>query len=305
MGRTLVIHPGALGDVLLAVPALRSLKAARPRDRLVLAAQPRIGALLAALGAVDASVSFESLGLEALFVEDGEPPRVRAFEGAERIVCWFGARDPVFVRRLAAAAPGAVVAPAAGDGTRPVWEHLLGTVAAAAGSWCDPLAVPAPLEAEGQRVLREAGWDGRAPVLWVHPGAGGLGKRWPAAGFARVLETVRERHRVTTVLNEGPADHDAVAAVAERLGGLTLVVRGLALPGLAGALRQARAYLGNDSGVSHLAAAAGVPSVVLFEAANLAWRPWSSVARPLVVSAGALDPGDVDAVRAAIGRLLA
>ncbi|HXH82722.1 MAG TPA: hypothetical protein VNN07_07310, partial [Candidatus Tectomicrobia bacterium] len=63
----LAIHPGALGDVLLAVPALRALRARGP-ERVVLAAQPRLGALLTTLGVVDGATTVEALALDALFV---------------------------------------------------------------------------------------------------------------------------------------------------------------------------------------------------------------------------------------------
>src|SRR5215467_8584055 len=68
---TLVVHPGALGDVLQAVPALRALTALG--HRLTFAGQPRIGELLEGLGVVRAHTSFDTFGLEALFVE-GPPP---------------------------------------------------------------------------------------------------------------------------------------------------------------------------------------------------------------------------------------
>ncbi|MGH7278709.1 MAG: hypothetical protein ACREJG_08470, partial [Candidatus Rokuibacteriota bacterium] len=90
---TLAIHPGALGDVLLAIPALRSLRA---RDgAVVLAAQPRIGALLVALGEVDRTVAFDSLRLEALFADDAGMPAAMLGQ-AGRVVCWFGAGDAAF-----------------------------------------------------------------------------------------------------------------------------------------------------------------------------------------------------------------
>ena len=77
MGATLAIHPGALGDVLLAIPALRTLRVERPGQALVLAAQPRLGRLLTTLGEVDRALDFESLGLGALFTAEpgcGRPP---------------------------------------------------------------------------------------------------------------------------------------------------------------------------------------------------------------------------------------
>ena len=93
----LAIHPGALGDVLLAVPALRALRA--QAGQVVLAAQPRIGALMQELGVIDRHVAFDGLGLDALFTDDAS--RSPRLPDASRIVCWFGARDATFTRRLA------------------------------------------------------------------------------------------------------------------------------------------------------------------------------------------------------------
>jgi hypothetical protein len=290
---TLVIHPGPLGDLLLAVPALRALRAAGAGAPLVVAAQPSRGGLLRALGVVDAHRGFDGLGLEPLFVEDGTEPRVAALEACSRVVCWFGAGDPVFRRRLSAASPGALVASPTGDGAVPVWQHLLASVGASAGPWCESVAVPSPLLAEGLRVLEGAGWDGQTPMLVAHPGAGGLAKRWPVAGFAEVLRGLRARHRLSLVIHQGPADLEVAAALAERLGDEAIVLREPALTALAGALAHGAAYLGNDSGPSHLAAALGVPAVVLFEAKRLAWRPWGAAPAVVVVDTASLRPADV------------
>jgi heptosyltransferase-3 len=281
---TLAIHPGALGDVLLAVPALRALAddAGRP---VVLAAQPRIGALLEALQVVDGHASFESLGLDALFVDD--PVRSPRLPPAARLVCWFGARDPTFVRRLTTLVPGAVVAPPAVEG-RPVWQHLLATVGGDRGQPCEPITAPAAVRALGAEALAAAGADGPAPCLFVHPGAGSASKCWPAAAFARAVVTLASRVRVNVVVHQGPADTAAATA----------------LPALAGALAHASAYLGNDSGVSHLAAALGVPAMVLFDARHLAWRPWWSGARARPVTLAEAVPAEIDAVVAELASLL-
>jgi hypothetical protein len=274
----LAIHPGALGDVLLAVPALRALRAGVPGP-LALAAQPRIAALLAALGVVDDGVRFETLKLDALFTDDGRPdPRVAA---AARVVCWFGARDPGFVRRLRAVAPGAVIAPSA-TGEGPVWEHLLRSVGAPDGEWRAPVAVPEPLRGAGREALVAAGWDGAAPPLAVHPGAGGVDKRWPVEALAAAVDALVARHALAAVVHEGPADAEAARALRARLRVPSLALHGPALPVLAGALDHAALFVGSDSGVSHLAAAVGAPAVGLFRAANLAWRSWSPSARALV-----------------------
>ena len=296
----LAIHPGALGDVLLAVPALRALRAAA--GHVVLAAQPRIGALLVALHVVDGHVAFDGLGLDALFVDDAT--RTPRLPPSARLVCWFGARDAGFVRRLTALVPDARVAPPAGAG-RCVWEHLLDTVGAGPGPWCAPVDVPAPVRALGVETMAAAGADGPPPWLVVHPGAGSAAKCWPAEAFARAIVTLAATTRTNVLVHQGPADAEAAGALRRHLGSGVVWLVEPELPALAGVLAHARAYLGNDSGVSHLAAALGVPGPILFDTRHLAWRPWWTGADARVVTLAEASAADVAAVVAALAPCLA
>src|SRR5207247_7674997 len=106
---------------------------------------------------------------------------------APRVVCWFGARDADFTRRLRALAPDAVVA-APTTSAMPVWQHLLQTTGATATR--EPITPTPALLDDGSRALRAIGWDGASRVLVLHPGAGGVSKRWPSGGFVRVVEKV-------------------------------------------------------------------------------------------------------------------
>ena len=294
-GATLAIHPGALGDVLLGIPALRALRDAG--GRLTLAAQPRIAALLVALGEADEARNFESLRLDALFAGAGDA----RLPAVERVVCWFGARDPDFVRRLGAIFPRAIVAASVSPG-HDVWEHLLATVGVQSAR-LDVARVSDVLIAEGRAALARAGSDGSRRVVVVHPGAGGAAKRWPTAAFAETLAPLVARADVETVVHEGPADAEAAAGLLARLPSARRL-REPALPALAGVLARCAAYIGNDSGVSHLAAAVGAPAVVLFAAANLAWRPWARAARVLTVAIERVEAVDVRSARGALDALL-
>src|SRR5439155_863567 len=199
---TLAVHPGALGDVLLAVPALRFLKHRDPLEPLLLAAQPRIGELLAALGVVDRAIAFDALGLDRLFGSEPREP-VPLLRDATRVVSWFGARDPDFVRRLTALVPDTVVVPSVGE-ARPVWEHLLASVGAPmedTARWRGPVA-PAPmLVDEGRRALRDAGWDGRTPAVVLFMRDALAWKSWAPRAQAVVVSTASlERVEVDRVL---------------------------------------------------------------------------------------------------------
>jgi ADP-heptose:LPS heptosyltransferase len=300
---TLVVHPGPLGDVLLAVPALRALRRRFAGDRLVLAAQSPVGTLVETLRVADARVRFERLGLDTLFVEGPLDARTHPLRESTRVVCWFGAQDATFVQRLTALAPGAIVArPWVPD--RLVWQHLLATIGERAeGADRQPVHVPAALADEGRRVLKAAGWDGGTPLVVLHPGASGAGKRWPVDAFAAVLERVGDR--VAVMIHEGPSDAEPARALSARLGARVRVLDNPTLPVLAAALSHAHAFLGSDSGVSHLAASVGTPSVVLFTPALRTWAPWSPCARAVIVSTTCVEPDDVNAAAGALAQALA
>src|SRR5439155_869663 len=187
--------PGALGDVLLAIPALRFVKHEYPTEPLLLAAQPRIGELLAALGVVDRAIAFDALGLDRLFGPEPRDP-TPVLREATRVVSWFGARDADFVRRLTALVPDTIVVPSVG-GEHPVWEHLLASVRAPiddAARWRGPIVPAASLADDGRRALRAAGWDGRARLLVVHPGAAtSTASSGPRAGSSASGATERRR----------------------------------------------------------------------------------------------------------------
>jgi ADP-heptose:LPS heptosyltransferase len=272
----LVIHPGALGDVLQAVPALRALRAASREAPITFVGQARLGRLLVALGAAQQTRAFDGFGLEVLFVDvPASRALAAALGGARRVVSWFGSGDETYRRRLRALVPDALVAPPVPDDDTPVWRHLLGTldlpIPAHVGPLRPPPLLPGDAPAEASR-----------PRLVVHPGSGADWKRWPAARFAEVIRALRRRRALDVLVHQGPADAEAAAALLARLEGDAATLREPELTRLAAVLGAARAYLGGDSGVSHLAAAVGTPSVVLFPpATRRRWAPWSPTAVPV------------------------
>jgi len=269
---TLIVHPGALGDVLQAVPALLGLRASASGAPIVFAGQPRLGRLLVELHVVDEARAFDGLGLSALFtdapVTDALTDFTRRFA---RIVSWFGSRDATYRTRLAALGPETIVAPPVPADDTPVWRHLVSTL----GLWS--IAPPEPLTP-----LRVAGPASTRPTLVVHPGSGGAWKQWPVARYAEVIHAIRGRRSVDVIVHQGPADAEAAARLLALLASHATALIEPELPQLAVVLGTARAYLGGDSGVSHLAAAVGAPSVILFPpATRRRWQPWSPTARSI------------------------
>ena len=109
----------------------------------------------------------------------------------------------------------------------------------------------------------------------VHPGSGSLKKNWPVENFVQVCRQLIERHQVHIALIRGPADGfvEDVMAPCLPIEAVKLIHQPNVM-NLAAWLQQCRLYLGNDSGISHIAAAIGIPTVALFGPSNLhVWRP--------------------------------
>lgn len=304
----LVIHPGALGDVLQAVPALTALRALDDHPRLTFAGQSRLGRFLVGVRLVDEALTFDGLGLEALFTRDPVPSSLRAWFGRfDGVISWFGARADPFSESLGSLVPDALIAQAVpATGPPPtVWEHLLATLApwgVKAPMQLRCLAVPEAWREEASLALSRLGADRRRPLLVVHPGAGGEWKRWPAEAFARVIRQVVSQTDCQVVVHEGPADRHAVDELDRALELTAARLREPPLDVLAGVLRDAAAYLGSDSGVSHLAAAVGTPAVIVFPSATIGrWAPWSPTAFPVAVAS---DGGEIGVVARLISASL-
>jgi ADP-heptose:LPS heptosyltransferase len=309
--RCLVVHPGALGDVLLALPALAHLAALVPGARRVLAASPGLGALLEHAGVVEQATDLEGLGLHHLFESEPDPQRLERLGGYDVVVSWLGAGDATYRGHLERLAPRVVVARAVPPpGSRAhATRHLLDTLAPL-GSPPDAVR-PMRLEPGDAERAWAQGWleaHGLAPgeAVILHPGAGSPAKAWP--GFGRLAGRLRARGRPVVVVG-GPADASAVArTVTEGAVPESVVGRDLSLPRLAALFRSASVLVGNDSGLSHLAAAVGCPTIALFGPTDP--RVWAPIGEGVVVLGGeaptATDPWralSTDRVEAALGRL--
>jgi ADP-heptose:LPS heptosyltransferase len=281
--------------VLLAIPALRALRQAHPRETVTLAAQPRLAALVHLLGEANEAIDIESAGLHRLFVEENDLEAPALLSSFRRVVCWMGAGDAVFAARLRALVPELVLAPSTAPGER-VWRHLLRSVGGDESVSRAAIGLPEGLLADGRRALIEAGWDSATPLLLVQPGTGSPAKRWPAEGFAQVVEQLRRQRPMNVVVHVGPADQAAAHALITRLSAPVITLRDPSLPALAGALRQVALYVGNDSGVSHIAAAVGAPTVVAYRADLVWWEPWTPGAAVVTVTPTAVRPKDVAAI---------
>jgi ADP-heptose:LPS heptosyltransferase len=109
----------------------------------------------------------------------------------------------------------------------------------------------------------------------IHPGSGKPEKNWQAENFAELCARVIKVYQAKIVLIAGPAETGMLQAIAKDIPENSLrILHNLPLRTIAAELQGCHIYIGNDSGISHLAAALGVPTIAIFGPSNpQVWRP--------------------------------
>lgn len=102
-------------------------------------------------------------------------------------------------------------------------------------------------------------------LILIHAGSGGKTKLWSVAGWLDVIMALSGHHNSEVALIEGPADSPIVQQLYSEVGSLSLLrINNWRLGKLAALIKQSSLYLGNDSGITHLASACNVPTIALF-----------------------------------------
>jgi heptosyltransferase-3 len=250
--RRLVIRPGAIGDTIVGLPALERLCS---RDFGIeyaeIWAPSRNLPLLRHIAPVR---SFTSVQLDLLEID---PPqvlidRLRSFD---EIVSWYGAAREEFVAALqSVGVPFRLLRalPLAGGGCHAVDFYLRQAGFEAAASEKIAPRLPQP---------RPAGIAGNSFIA-IHPFSGSRKKNWDLASFEAVAARLSETTGLPCEWGAGPEEQ---LPGARRFEGLDEV---------ADWVSSAALYLGNDSGISHLAVACQVPAVVIFTVTDASiWSP--------------------------------
>ncbi|MBI5280581.1 MAG: glycosyltransferase family 9 protein [Candidatus Solibacter usitatus] len=260
VSRILIVRLGAMGDILHAMPAVASLKAAFPGASIAWAIHPKWRDLLEDGGLAD----------ELIFIDRRSYSSVRAAATALRRAAFDFAVD------LQGLAQSALVAALAR--TRRVYGFRVTQVRekAAALLYSDPVetrsshVVDMNLEiaaAAGAAIPvtefplppgRSEGVLPSGPFVLVSPFAGWTSKQWPLENYAVLARRLRHELGAPLVLNGAPAHEPALRTVS------SAEVHISSVAGLIDATRRAAAVLGVDSGPMHLGAALHRPGVALF-----------------------------------------
>ena len=277
MSRILVIRGGALGDFILTLPAIRLLRDGFPGAHLEILGYPQIASLAEMSGWADATRSIEYGPLSSFFTPAGElaADLVRYFTSFDQIVSYLFDPDQIFANNLRRAGVRKLIVGSPKINDR---EH-------AARQLARPLEQLAlHLGARGAIIRPNEPRKIDPGRIAIHPGSGSSQKNWPLdrlLGLARWLLT--EECGLRLLLVGGEADEAVLGQMVRSLPEERVeLAKDLSLTALANRLQNCALFVGHDSGVSHLAAAVGTPSLLLFGPTDPAvWAPQNPQVRVL------------------------
>jgi len=284
----LVFSPNWLGDAVMALPAVADIRRHEATGRLIVAARPGVAGLWQIAPGVDEVVVVPRARGAARWRMLGENAETLRRAGADAAILLPNSLQTALTARRAAIRERwgfrrglrgwlltrAIARPRGLVHQTDYYRHLVAALGIANGSRVPALTVPAALVEGARGMLAAAGWTPGTRLLGIAPGAAyGGAKRWPPARFAAVAAQLAGAHGLQPVLVGSEADRAATCAIEAELGkidradsrprAITLAGR-TDIPHLAGVLALCVAFVSNDSGAMHLAAAVGTPVVALF-----------------------------------------
>jgi len=284
--KILVRAPNWVGDAVMAIPALETIRRARVDDEIVVLARPAVTDLFSGQLFADRILPYDFggkhagwLGRETLAAElrrekfDVAVLLQNAFEAAwlawradipERIGYARDARGPLLTNAI----------PVPQDGESPKHEsHYYLELLRRAG-WCETSPVIPPIRlsvteaarSAAESALRNAGARENSRRVAIAPGASyGAAKCWPPERFAHVADRLISESGADVLFFGTPAEKEIAARIRSNMKSSAIFLVGeTSMRDLAALFACCSFFIGNDSGAMHVAAAAGLPVIGIF-----------------------------------------
>jgi heptosyltransferase-2 len=309
MNRILVIRGGAIGDFILTLPALKALRDARPQAHIEILGYKHIAVLAENRFYAQAVQSIEYGLLARFFARNSELPAelTEYFASFDIIISYLYDPDQIFETNLRrCGVENVICGPArilesAGHASRQLAQPIeeLGI------SVVDFTERVFP-SVEDREFARQFLASLLQPIIAIHPGSGSHEKNWPLENWVGLFSSTS--HFVNTnslAVISGEADEAQTNELQREWKNRNVrFARNLPLPSLAGILQRAT-FIGHDSGISHLAAAAGANCILLFGPTDPdVWAPQNENVRVLMSPSRKLKDLEIATVEAALASLV-
>jgi ADP-heptose:LPS heptosyltransferase len=297
--RGVILQPGAIGDCILTLPLAELMKETVCPGGVDIIGHTEYLGMLSGRSCVDVVRSLDSISLHRLFAGEGDfevadgDPLIMAFAGYSWIASFLGESDSHFEKNLIFTVNCSNSAEVITLAMKPDERHnihisdfyrkqFVEQSGLSPQEHNSAISMPLirPTQADiyrGREILAENGIMPTVKPAVIHPGSGWAHKCWHLDNFLAVARML-EKEGTDSVFLLGPAEMErfgeSTISYIRELGNL---LTDLPLSDVLAVLSCSRAFLGNDSGITHLAAALGIRTVAVFGPTDPAvYRPIGS-----------------------------
>jgi heptosyltransferase III len=269
----LVIRGGAIGDFILTLPVLAALRQQFPRTHLEVLGYPHIAQLALAGGLVKRVQSIDARPMAGFFARNGELSAGLKdyFSEFDVIISYLYDPDEIFQKNVARCSHGQFIAgPHRPDDKSSVHATEVFLKPLERLAIFEPDAMPKlEIEKAFETTVATGRW------LAVHPGSGSEKKNWPELKWQELLQYLARSTTLNFLLAGGEAEREKLERLSSTLPSTRIkIMQSAPLPELARWLASCIAFIGHDSGITHLAAAVGLRSLILWgDTPEAVWRP--------------------------------
>jgi heptosyltransferase III len=295
--RIVVLRGGGVGDFILTLPLLGALRGRWPDAHVELIAHPSIAELADGRYYVDAVRAIENAAWARLFT--GQPlcagSELHAYwSKVDLAVNFLGDTERLLEKSLSELGLRYIRVTSPEPGPVHAAEHFLRALEPLGISAGDPKPRLYPNQADraaAAEILGRLFPPPHRPFVTIHPGSGSPRKNWPAEHFAQLIRKLLDKNTFELLLLSGEADVETTDRIKRDLGPVQVCwLQQTSLVHLAALFERVLLHVGNDSGISHLAAAAGAPVLALFGPTSpQVWRPLGTKVRVLSFQEATVD----------------
>ena len=269
----LIIHQGAIGDFILSLPAISSFKNSYPEASVEIRGYLHILKLVEKRFYADTISSVDRKEMAPFYSEDStlDVELIEYFKQFDRIVIFGKEGSKTLLHNLKKVNIEGVCFIDTfphDDGDVHIIDHQLSQLSRLGYATPDTVPRLFPDEEDGKEAeefFNKKQLHDNSLNVAIHIGSGSRMKAWPTGRFVQLSEKLIEANGAKIILPIGPADEKMVQEYADLMDSEAIIpIANLSLNELAAILKKCDVYVGNDSGITHVAAAVGIPVVALY-----------------------------------------
>ncbi|MBM2832985.1 MAG: hypothetical protein HW406_146 [Candidatus Brocadiaceae bacterium] len=268
----LIIRPGALGDLVVTLPTFEAIRKYFKNARIDIMGYSSILEIVKGRFYADTISRFDQADIAHLFTKNSNVPAslINKLSNMDLIISFVSDREQIMVSNLRAAGVKHVIHyepfPSEGEDIH-IIDHFLRCLDLLGVHHSNKIPKIFLRDEDvllGEKFLNDRVVDPKKMLVAMHPGSGSRQKCWAVDRYVELILWLKKEMDAQILLISGQADTGIVEELRVKVRDNFILVDQLPLPILAAIIKRSNLFVGNDSGITHVAAAVGTPAITIF-----------------------------------------